>query len=397
MSQFTANSVPSAPKTHWRPVLAMALMQGAIILGWIVYRLYLPDLIGQFGFPQSAVLLLLMIEGFLAVVTEPLFGSLSDRYKTLWGLKAPFITIGVLLAAALFLLLPAVALFGNPETGLRWLFIGLVICWSIAMAVFRSPMLARLGEFACQRDWPYAASVLMFVGTIAGTLALPAATQVVKSMGVFSAFAVSSIVLLLSAGLLNQNQPSQSYAPLLATDSTQVSRQNLYLVALTGGTVTLGVILTRQLIGLIGQEQAPSLMAVFLGVQLITLLPTGRSAQRWGNLQTMIGGLMLLTLGFGLLMVSIPIVLKLAVVLLGLGMSGTGVATIPFAMSMVPLSRGGLGIGCYFGGAALAGALFNLYMALSTQLPVFVGWAVGIVSMAMAIAVLWISRSRINN
>jgi hypothetical protein len=35
-------SSPVPSKTYWQPVLAMALMQGAIILCWIVYRLYIP-------------------------------------------------------------------------------------------------------------------------------------------------------------------------------------------------------------------------------------------------------------------------------------------------------------------------------------------------------------------
>ena len=176
-------ALAETPNTDWQPVLAMALMQGAIVLCWIVYRMYIPDLLGDFGFPKDSAVIILAIEGFLAVLIEPLFGSLSDRQKTLWGLRGPFVTIGVLIAAALFLLLPAIVLLGDPTSSLRWLFVILVILWSMAMAMFRSPMLARLGEFACQRDWPYAASVLTLVGTIAGTLALPASKQIVQRAG----------------------------------------------------------------------------------------------------------------------------------------------------------------------------------------------------------------------
>ena len=72
-------TVVETPKTDWRPVLAMALMQGAIVLCWIVYRMYIPDLLGQFGFPKDSAVVILAIEGFLTVLIEPLFGSLSDR------------------------------------------------------------------------------------------------------------------------------------------------------------------------------------------------------------------------------------------------------------------------------------------------------------------------------
>ncbi|NJM95435.1 MAG: MFS transporter [Acaryochloridaceae cyanobacterium CSU_5_19] len=332
----------------------------------------------------------------MAVLIEPLFGSLSDRQRTLWGLRAPFTTLGVLLASALLLVLPSVVLLGDPESALRWLFIALVILWSMAMAMFRSPMLARLGEFACQRDWPYAASVLTLVGTIAATLALPASKEVVKGLGPGPAFAISSIILLISATLLNWTQPAQTHLPELISDQQQPSAQNLCLVALTGSTITLAVILTQQLIGLVDKTQAPLLLTFFLVVQLITVLPIGWLAQRWGSLQTMIVGLVLLGLGFSTLIVPVPLIRSLAILFLGIGMGGVGVATIPFALYMVPLSRGGLGIGCYFGGAALAGAFFNVYMSRAIQLPLVPGWIVGLFSMMGAIAILWMCRTRIH-
>jgi MFS family permease len=297
-------TVAETPKTDWQPVLAMAIMQGAIVLCWIVYRMYIPDLLGQFGFPKDSSVIILAIEGFLAVLIEPMFGNLSDLHKTLWGLKGPFVTIGVLISAGLLLILPAIVLLGNPESFIRWLFIALVIVWAMAMAMFRSPMLARLGEFACQRDWPYAASVLTLVGTLAGTLALPASKQLVKGLGAGTAFAISSIVLLLSATLLNRSQTTQVRLPEVTADEQQPTALNLFLVALTGCTITMGAILTQQLIGLVGKAQTPMLMTLFLFVQLVTVLPIGLAAKRWGNLETMLGGLVLLAIGF--LMLVLP-------------------------------------------------------------------------------------------
>jgi hypothetical protein len=381
------------PKTDWQPVLTIALMQGAIVLCWIVYRMYIPDLLKQFGFPKDASVIILAIEGFLAVLIEPTFGNLSDRQKTLWGLKGPFVTIGVLLSAGLLLILPAIVLLGDPASALRWLFVGLLILWAMAMAMFRSPMLARLGEFACQRDWPYATSVLTLVGTLAGTLALPAGKEIVKGLGAEVAFTISSIVLLLSATLLNRSQATQVRLPDLAADNLQPARFNLFLVALTGGSITMGIILTQQLIALVGKAQTPVLMTLFLVVQLFTVLPIGLAAKRWGNLQTMFGGL--IGLAIGLLLLVVPGIQTVAVLCLGVGMSCVGVGTIPFALSMVPLSRGGLGIGFYFGGAALAGALFNLFMSVARQLPLFPSWMVGLVSLAVAMVALWIGRSMV--
>jgi MFS family permease len=361
--------------------------------------MYIPGLLGEFGFPKGSVVVISAIEGFLAVLIEPLFGSLSDRYKTLLGLRAPFVTIGVLLTAAFMTIMPAVILLGSPDSLIRWVFIAVVITWAMAMAMFRSPMLARLGEFACQRDWPYAASVLTLVGTIAGTLALPASEQIVKGLGAWPAFTISSIILLISATLLNRTQPPPTMPPTIADTSQQSSPQNLGLIALSGMAITIGVILIRQLIGLVGNDQAAALMTLFLVVQLVTVLPIGWAAQRWGSLQTMMGGLVLLGIGlFEIYVLPGPIGIahSAAVIALGLGMSAVGVGTIPFALEMVSPSRGGLGIGCYFGGAALAGALFNLYMSNANQVPLSAGFIVGFLSLVIAIGTLSICRSRIS-
>jgi hypothetical protein len=102
-------------------------------------------------------------------------------------------------------------------------------------------------------------SVLTLVGTLAGTLALPASKQIVKGLGAGPAFAISSIILLLSATLLNRSQATQVRLPTLMADQQQTSIQNLALVSLTGSSITMAVILTQQLIGLVGKEQTPVL------------------------------------------------------------------------------------------------------------------------------------------
>jgi len=48
---------------------------GAITLTWVIYNLYLPQLLGQFGFPKQLAVGLLILENALAVVMEPLMGG----------------------------------------------------------------------------------------------------------------------------------------------------------------------------------------------------------------------------------------------------------------------------------------------------------------------------------
>ncbi len=42
-------AIVATPTVLWRQVLGLTAVQGAITLAWVIYRLYLPDLLAQFG------------------------------------------------------------------------------------------------------------------------------------------------------------------------------------------------------------------------------------------------------------------------------------------------------------------------------------------------------------
>ncbi len=70
-SEIVSGENPSPPTSSgsgvlWLQVSGLAAVQGAITLSWIVYRLYLPQLFGQFGFPQEFAATVLIVENVLA-------------------------------------------------------------------------------------------------------------------------------------------------------------------------------------------------------------------------------------------------------------------------------------------------------------------------------------------
>ncbi|MEW6498955.1 MAG: MFS transporter, partial [Cyanobacteriota bacterium] len=100
----------------WLQVSALAGVQGAITLTWIIYRLYLPQLLALFGFPGVLAASLLVVENLLGAVMEPLMGGLSDQAKRWMGTRFPFISGGVILSSTLFIAIPAIVVFGNPTS-----------------------------------------------------------------------------------------------------------------------------------------------------------------------------------------------------------------------------------------------------------------------------------------
>lgn len=369
---------PTAQSILWGPVWSLALMQGAIALLWVIYNLYLVQLLTGLGFPQGLAVGLLVIENLLAMVIEPLMGTFSDQMQHQMGTRLPIISLGAVLAAGLFVALPTVLVWGQGP--LRWVLPLLIVAWSMAMAVFRSPALSLLGRYALGTQQPQAASILTLVGGLAGAMG-PLAGQFILGLGPFVAFTLGSGVLLLSTLVLRWMGPKgtaldarredivpEEISPVRPTPRS-LPWAGLGLVFGTGVGVGLGFRLVMGALPAALAQQVPDaptplvLGTLFVALAL-TAIPAGRWARRLGNRRAMVlglGALATLALLVGAI-ASTAIGIVLAA-LFGAALSLVSNGTLPFALAMVPPARAGLGTGTYFSGAALAasvgGGLFS--------------------------------------
>lgn len=366
------NSFKSVPSILWLQVCGLAAVQGAIALTWVIYNLYLPKLLAQFGFGQGLATALLSVESLLAVVLEPLIGGLSDSTRRWIGTRFPFIAVGVVLASALFIAIPVVVTFGSPDGGMRWLLPRVMVAWALAMSIFRSPALCLLGQYASATNLPQAASVLTLVGGLAGATA-PLASQFILSLGPAITFTIGSIVLLGAAAVLRAVNPQASITSLeiSASAQEQVSVLNLGLIFGTGIGVALGFRLVMETLPKILKTQMPGANAgLMIGRIFVTLalaaIPAGAIAVRLGNKRAMLIGLGAMAGFSGLLLFANSIVIAVGVgIALGASFSLVANGTIPFALLLVPPNKAGLGTGFYFSGAAFASSLFGFILAPS--------------------------------
>ncbi len=75
-----------------------------ILAFWQAYDSLVPKILtDRFGMNQSISGLIMAIDNILALFLLPFFGSLSDRTRTKFGRRTPFIVIGTVLAAAMLL------------------------------------------------------------------------------------------------------------------------------------------------------------------------------------------------------------------------------------------------------------------------------------------------------
>lgn len=379
----------------WLQVWGLALVQGAIALTWVIYNLYLANLLTQFGFPVALAMTLLVLENILAAVIEPIMGNFSDGLQHRMGTRFPFIALGMILASACFIGIPAVFVFAGSSGLLRWLLPGVLVAWAIAMTLFRSPALSLLGRYAFRTQLPQAASILTLVGGVAGALA-PLAGNFILQLGPVFTFTIGSLTLLGAAFALRAVGPNASVVTVDNLSNSPhippVSVARLGLVFGTGAGVALGFRLLMQMFPTLLSTEAPTanikliLGSIFIALAL-TAIPAGAVATRFGTQRSMVAGLAAMAVLTILVLAGSNGAIAFGVAIaIGAAFSVVSNTTIPFALSMVPPQKAGLGTGIYFSGAAVASSLYGMVISQGVSLSVTLGLLVGAIAFLGAAA-----------
>lgn len=352
----------------WR-VLGVAGVQAAITLGWVLYALYLPQLLESLGLAAEWAATLLLIEHGLEMVIEPVVGRMSDRAQRNLGTRYPWIVAGALGAATCFIGFPLVVLWGGFAP---WLLIVVALAWAAAMAVFRSPVMSLLATAAPPLQLPIAASALTLAQQLIGALRFTA-FGLILSLGPGFAFTLGSVVLLGAIAFLRWAIPPQPDAPRDPLEDSPHPLQIQQILLIIGLALTLACSV-RFSFGTLG----PALGAIFtpdqknLGMMAfgftiaLAALPVGYLATYWGNSVTMMRGAIAVALGL-LTLAFLPqgAIMIITLGLVGVALSGVLNGAVPFVLNLVPGEDKGFGLGIYFG--ALGGG-FNFFGILTQSL-----------------------------
>ncbi len=287
-------------------------------------------------------------------------GSVSDRMRQWMSQQFPLIALGTVLASGLFIGIPATVTFGGTTALSRWIVPVVIVGWAIAMSLFRSPTLAMLGNYTIASQLPQAASLLTLTGALVGAIG-SFASQFVLNLGPAIAFAIGSFALLGATALLRYLNPRLQLPDQIVSGASQ--RPNLPILGLILGTgmgIGLGTILMRRALSSFAPAfNADLLASMFAIAHVLTVVPAGQLAVRFGNRRSMIGGLGAMA-GLLCLMVGLPGAAIAITLILGAAFSLVVNGTVPLALSLVPNAQAGLGTGLYFAGTALASSLFGL-------------------------------------
>ncbi len=338
----------------WSKIIALAAVQGAISLTWLVYNIYLPKLLIAYGFDPGLAVSLIIVENSISVILEPLFGSLSDRTFRWIATKFGFVSLGVILASALSVLIPAIFVFRDGFAAVRWMMPAVLIAWAMAMSVFRTPAISLIGRYAFSSDLPIAMSFLTLFGGFIGALR-PIAQDFLLSLGAPVTFTIASIVLLVATAVLRYFDPPTT-PDLTTAKPERVSLMKVMLLIGMGLGISWASRCVFETIPKLIKLSFPALnpallmVAISLGIA-VSALSSGIFAVRYGNQKAMFMGVgttifALLLMGFSPTIFSIVIAIMAIVCCFSLMTNGA----IPLAIDLFPAHRSGLAVGLYFSG-----------------------------------------------
>lgn len=159
-------------KLNTKNIIYIGFAFFAILMLWQVYNNYCPLFLDYlirktYGESNSFVIGVIMAaDNLIAIFMLPLFGTLSDKTKTKYGKRMPYIVIGMILSALVFPLI-AIMFYIESLTGVI-LMMGLTL---IIMNMYRNPAVALMPDVTPKPLRAKANGIINFVGYLGAILA----------------------------------------------------------------------------------------------------------------------------------------------------------------------------------------------------------------------------------
>ncbi len=137
------------PSRGWLGVY-LGVVQFFFTATWIVYVIYLPQLVAQAGLPKGAAAWMLMADQLVFVFADYAAGVAADRVGRVVGRIGLWVLAATVVSALALLALPFVAPQGSPAV-----FVALVMVWAVTSSALRAPPLALLGKHVAKPSRPF--------------------------------------------------------------------------------------------------------------------------------------------------------------------------------------------------------------------------------------------------
>ncbi len=193
--------------THWKQIWSLIALNAAIVISWIAYHNYQPQLLDQFNyngyesFLHKAKLLILLI-------VPPLAGFVADRFYKPNDKRIPLVTSGVSFTALVFMVV-ASTIGANPIFDLSLYLPVMLVIWLISMNLFYAPALAMLEKFVPRAQFAVVMGLYVLSTDLVYALE-PAIVLLIEALGAPITFVFGGTIVLVTGIWFGQNFKSWS-------------------------------------------------------------------------------------------------------------------------------------------------------------------------------------------
>ena len=284
---------------------------------WQAYDTIVPLILtNKFEMKQVWSGVIMSLDNVFAVFLLPVFGTLSDKTKTKFGKRTPFIVFGTVLAC---IFLSILGFVGNLV-----LFILVLLLSLLAMATFRSPAVALMPDVTVKPLRSKGNAIINLMGTAGGMIVLGLSILFKtseKGKTDFSVYLISVAILMATAlvvFLFTVKEPlwakeADDAGALLDADDKPAEEK--VIGKLTKSELTsLILILASVALWYIGYNAVTSKYSVYAtevlmvpynttlliaqGAAIISYIPVGLVASKIGRKKTILAGVTMLTVAF---------------------------------------------------------------------------------------------------
>jgi len=362
---------------------------------WSIYNSYIPVFLKEMGLATWAAGAVMTIDNIMAITLQPYVGFLSDRTKTKFGRRMPYILVGAPTGAVLFVIAPSLVSSGFLAL------LALLIVFNIAMAIYRTPVVSLMPDVTPKKLLSPANGIINFMGGVGSILAFFGGGYAYDHFGAASPFWLAAGILLGSTALLFfavkeprqavQEGPKGGFVESFRSMLSEVRRLFLESKDRSGASILLAIFFWfvgysavetfftsygKWYLG-ISEGTASFTLGYLALVFVLFAIPSGYLAVKFNRKKVIMAGL-----AGGVVFLAVPLVtdslllISAAVAALGIFWACININSLPIVAELAPSGGTGGYVGLYYlfsaGAAITAPPLAGLLVDLTgTYLTIF--------------------------
>ncbi len=338
-----------------------------ISLIWSIYNSYVPIFLREYELPLWLVGFVMTFDNIAGITIQPYVGFLSDRTRTRFGRRMPYLMIGAPIAALFFALIPLLHLVVRGFA----LLMGAIIVMNVAMAIFRTPTVALMPDITPSPLRSKANGIINLMGGLGTTLAFLGGALLYRTNRGLPFWVAAAVLLTAEAIVVLAIREPHEYAEKASEQAGVLStirdilvnpdRSALYiLLAIFAWFIGFNAIETfwttygKEFLG-IAESSAAAMLTYVSAAFLVFSMPAGFIATRIGRRPTILAGLaMLLVFILGGYFTTDMTYLIAMLVIAGIAWALININSFPMVSDIAPEGKIGSYTGLYYFSSMLA-------------------------------------------